>query len=196
MEVEISIALEIFKGYSFSEEELNFINSKFEKIYLKKGDLLLTPNISTNYQYYVYSGCLRSYFVNTIGKDHTTQFAVKDWWISDYTSYFTSEKSVMNIECLQDAVIYKFSRENMNILCETVPKIEFFFRKKLEGAFASFQKRILEHLSLPAKERYMKFVIRYPEIVKYVKNYHIASYLGITTESLSRIRKSNSKKIY
>ena len=189
MKVEISIALEIFKGCSFSEEELRFVNSKFEKINLKKGETLLSTDVSVKHQYYVYSGCLRSYFINNQGKDHTTQFAVNDWWISDYIAFFNSEKSVMNIECLQDAVVYKFSRENMDMLCKKIPCIEYFFRKKLEGAFASFQKRILEHLSLPAKERYELFVERYPEIVKYVKNYHIASFLGITTESLSRIRK-------
>lgn len=190
MEIKKSIALEIFKGISFSEKEIDFIDSKFEKMQLKKGDILLSPGIYATNQYYVYSGCLRSYFVNSLGKDHTTQFAVKDWWISDYTSFFTSEKTVMSIECLQDATIYKFSRENMNHICEVMPKVEFFFRTKMEKAFASFHKRILEYLSQPAKERYLKFINTYPEIEKCIKNYHIASYLGITKESLSRIRKT------
>lgn len=190
METEQSIALEIFKDISFSEKEVAFIDSKFKKMHLKKGDLLLTPDTFANNQYYVYSGCLRSYFINAAGKDHTTQFAIKDWWISDYTAFFTTEKAVMNIECLQDAVVYKFSRENMNHLCEEMPKVEIFFRKKMEKAFASFQRRILEYLSEPAKQRYLKFITTYPEISKSIRNYHIASYLGITTESLSRIRKS------
>jgi CRP-like cAMP-binding protein len=132
---------------------------------------------------------LRSFFVNSLGKDHTTQFAVKDWWISDYISFFTEEKSVMTIECLQDVEIYRLSRKDMNSLCEDIPKIETFFRNKMEKAFASFQKRILEYLSITAKERYIKFITTYPEIEQCVKNYHIDSYLGITTESLSRIRK-------
>ena len=189
---ENSIVLEIFKGISFSEKEIIFINNKFKKIHLKKGDLLLTPGTFTNNQYYVYSGCLRSYFVNSAGKDHTTQFAIKDWWISDYTAFFTSEKAVMSIECLQDASVYKFSRKDMNKLCEEMPKVEIFFRKKMEKAFASFQKRILEYLSDSAKERYLKFMKVHSEIAKSIKNYHIASYLGITTESLSRIRRTTS----
>ena len=105
-------------------------------MHLKKGDLLLTPDTFANNQYYVYSGCLRSYFINAAGKDHTTQFAIKDWWISDYTAFFTTEKAVMNIECLQDAVVYKFSRENMNHLCEEMPKVEIFFRNHLKGVVA------------------------------------------------------------
>ncbi|MHB0756353.1 Crp/Fnr family transcriptional regulator [Polaribacter sp. M15] len=190
METEESIALEIFKGISFSEKEIAFINSKFTRLALKKGDVLLTPNTYVKNQYYVCSGCLRSYFINASGKDHTTQFAINDWWISDYTAFFSSDKAVMNIECLQDAVVYQFSRENMHHLCENMPKVEIFFRKKMEKAFASFQKRILDYLSQPAKERYLKFINTYPQIAKSIKNYHIASYLGITTESLSRIRKS------
>ncbi|WP_439130161.1 Crp/Fnr family transcriptional regulator [Polaribacter sp.] len=190
MESKNEIVLEIFKDISFSEKEIAFINSKFTKMHFKKGDILLTPNTYTKNQFYVFNGCLRSYFINLEGKDHTTQFAIKDWWISDYTAFFSSEKAVMNIECLQDAVVYQFSRESMNHLCEKMPKVEIFFRKKMERAFAAFQQRILEYLSLPAKERYLKFINTYPEIVKVIRNYHIASYLGITTESLSRIRKS------
>ena len=184
-----SIALEIFKNISLSKKEIDFIDSKFEKISLIKGDVLLSSDTHVTNQYYVFSGCLRSFFVNSLGKNHTTQFAVKDWWISDYISFFTEEKSVMTIECLQDAEIYRLSRKDMNSLCEEIPKIETFFRNKMEKAFASFQKRILEYLSLTAKERYIKFITTYPEIEQCVKNYHIASYLGITTESLSRIRK-------
>ena len=192
MDIEKSIATEIFKNISFSEKEIDFINNSFEKLSIKKGAILINPNHYINNQYYVFSGCLRSFYVDTSGKDYTLQFAIKDWWISDYTSFFTSEKSVMSIECLQDAVIYKLSKENMDSLCATIPKIETFFRKKLAGAFASFQKRILEYLSQSATERYLKFINNYPEIEKCIKNYHIASFLGITTESLSRIRKTTS----
>lgn len=192
MSIENSIATEIFKSISFSEKEIDFINNSFEKLSIKKGTILIHPDSYVSNQYYVYSGCLRSYYVNKSGKDHTIQFAIKDWWISDYTSFFTSEKAVMSIECLQDATIYKLSREKMILLCAEIPQVETFFRMKLEKAFASFQKRILEYLSQSATERYLKFINDYPSIEKCIKNYHIASYLGITTESLSRIRKTTS----
>lgn len=184
----------MFKNISLSQNETDFINSKFKKITLKKGDVLLTPNTFVNNQYYISSGCLRSYFVQKSGKEHTVQFAIKDWWISDYPAFFTSGKSIMSIECIQDATIYEISRENMEILYATIPDLETFFRLKLESAFASFQRRILGYLSQSALERYLTFTNSYPNIQKSVKNYHIASYLGITTESLSRIRKILSKK--
>lgn len=189
---EQTISQIIFKNLSFTEEEMAFVNSKFERVILKKGDFLLHPNVKATNQYYVLNGCLRSFFVNSLGKDHTTQFAIQDWWISDYISFFTSEKTVMSIECLQDAELYRLTRDDMNALCETFPKIEHFFRTKMEKAFAAFQKRILDYLSLTAKERYIRFLKDYPKIEQCVKNYHIASYLGVTTESLSRIRKSLS----
>lgn len=192
MRTKNSIVNDIFKGIYFSQKEIDFIQSKIKKVIITKGEFLITPNTYVNSQYYVANGCLRSYFVDTSGKEHTIQFAIEDWWISDYTSLFTSEKSIMSVECLQDAVIYQFSRENFEELCLLYPKIEMFVRQKLEKAYASFQKRILHNFSKPAKERYLLFITRYPNIEKSVKNYHIASYLGITTESLSRIRKTTN----
>ena len=192
MNDEISIASEILKNFSFSEEEVQYINAKFKKIELSKGTILLKPNIAVDCHYYTYSGCLRSYFIQKSGKETTIQFAVNDWWISDYTSYFSTEKSIMSIECIQNAVVYRISKTDMEELYQKMPRVESFFRVKLEKAFAGFQRRILEYLTLSAKERYIKFVETYPEITACIKNYHIASYLGITTESLSRIRKSTT----
>ncbi|CAM1357483.1 Crp/Fnr family transcriptional regulator [Tenacibaculum halocynthiae] len=127
-------------------------------------------------------------------KEHTIQFAIEDWWISDYTAFFTTSKAIMTIDCIQDAVVYKISKESMESLYTVIPKLETFFRRKMEGAFSSFQKRILGALSQTAKERYITFIEAYPNIEISVKNYHIASYLGITTESLSRIRKEIAEK--
>lgn len=190
MITQLSLSSKIFKSIPFTKEELAFIDSRLEIIELKKGDVLINPNNYVKSQYYVLDGCLRSYFMNKEGKDYTVQFAIKDWWISDFISYFKEEKSIMTIECLTDATICRISKENMSEISLKFPQIDPFFRKKLERAFASFQQRIIEYLSLTAKDRYIKFTKTYPEITEYVRNYHIASYLGITTESLSRIRKS------
>lgn len=189
MNIDKSIVLEVFKNISFLQKDIDFIYSKFEKITLKRGDVLINPDSYIYHQYYISSGCLRSYFFHKSGKEYTIQFAIKNWWISDYTSFFTSEKSILNVECIQDAVIYKLSKEDLDMVCSLFPEIELFIREKLEKAFASFQKRILDYLSKSAKERYLQFIDSYPTIEQHVKNYHIASYLGITTESLSRVRK-------
>jgi CRP-like cAMP-binding protein len=192
--MEDAITFQIFKDLSLSKKERIRIENKFEQLNLKKGELLLKANDIVNHQYYVGNGCLRTFFMDKHAKEHTLQFAIKDWWISDYTSYFTNTKSILSIECIQHATIYKISKENIENLYLEIPKLETFFRKKLEGAFASFQKRILSSLSQSAKERYASFTQTYPNIEQQVKNYHIASYLGITTESLSRIRKEIVQK--
>lgn len=192
--MENSILLKVFKENTFSQEELRTIGPLLKKFDLKKGDVLLNKGETVLYTHYVYSGCLRTYFIDDdSGKEHTLQFAIQDWWISDYTAFFTGGNSLTYIECIQDATIYKLSRKNMEQLYIDIPKFESFFRKKLERRFMALQKRILSNLAQTAKERYLSFINSYPSIERNVKNYHIASYLGITTESLSRIRKEISQ---
>jgi CRP-like cAMP-binding protein len=193
MNIETSLLLEIFRDITLPKEACNLIAAEFEKINLKKGNTLLHADEVVHNQYYVYDGCLRTFFIDQSGKEHTLQFAIKDWWISDYTAFFTASKAVMTIECIQDATVYKVSRSSLEGLYDDIPKLETFYRKKMEKAFAAFQHRILSGLSLTAKERYTSFISTYPTIEQSVKNYHIASYLGITTESLSRIRKEISQ---
>ena len=182
----------IFNELTFTDAEVKIIESVFYKLNVKKGDILLQPGDNVDAQFYILNGCLRAYYIDSQGKEYTVQFGISDWWISDYTAFFSNEKAIMTVEAIKDSIIYRISREDKEYLYTKIPKIDRFFRIKLERAFASFQKRILADLSQTAKERYQHFISKYPEIEKSVKNYHIASYLGITTESLSRIRKELS----
>lgn len=179
----------IFKDVNLSDAEADLVAAKLKKLTIPKGRIILSAGEPVPYQYYVSSGCLRTYFLDNSGKEHTIQFAVKDWWISDYTAFFTGGHSILYIECIQDAEIYQLSKESMEKLYKEVQVIETFFRIKMERFFASFQKRILSDLAMSAKDKYDKFLTTYPQIEQSIKNYHLASYLGITTESLSRIRK-------
>ncbi len=186
---ETEIATIIFKNLSFTQEESNQLLRSFEKIHLPKHSLLLEAGQHVYHQYYVAEGCLRTFYIAPNGKEHTVQFAIEDWWISDYTAFFNSTKALMHIECIQDATLYKISKQDMEKLYQSMPLLETYFRRKMERAFASFQKRIIANLAQSATERYLNFIQTYPNIEQNVKNYHIASYLGITTQSLSRIRK-------
>jgi len=180
---------EIFKGLTLSEQNKTIIRGKLKKITVTKGETLLYPNDTAYYQYYVEQGCLRSFFTDKTSKEHTIQFAIADWWISDYTAFFKKEKAILQIECIQDATLLRLSREDMNEIFNKIPEVERYFRIKTESYIGSFQKRIIGDLSKTAKEQYIDFVNTYPNIEQLVKNYHIASYLGITSESLSRVRK-------
>ncbi|MCL6294594.1 Crp/Fnr family transcriptional regulator [Jejuia spongiicola] len=183
---------EIFKGLTFSSDEVMILNSVFHKETHKKGTILLNIGDKVDVQYYIQSGYLRSFYIDLQGKEYTVQFGYNDWWISDYTAFFSTSKSIMTIEVLRDAILYRISKEDKEFLYSKIPKVETFFRIKLERAFAAFQKRILASLSQSATERYTNFIKAFPNIEQNLKNYHIASYLGITTESLSRIRKELS----
>ncbi|WP_299524338.1 Crp/Fnr family transcriptional regulator [Winogradskyella sp.] len=183
---------EIFKTLTFTNDEAKIIESVFHKLGVKKGDVLLSPGDVVDSHYYILDGCLRTFHIDGQGKEYTVQFGIKDWWISDYTAFFSGEEAIMTVEAIEDSIIYKINREDKAYLYDKIPKIDRFFRIKLERAFAAFQKRILASISQTAAERYLHFIHTYPEIEKYLKNYHIASYLGITTESLSRIRKDLS----
>lgn len=183
----------IFKNVLLAPGHVDLLAAALERVAIKKGQVLLEVGQQVTDQYFVSSGCLRSYFQDEMGKEFTLMIAIKDWWISDYTAYFTTSPSIVTIDCIQEATVYKLPKKELDNLYSKVPPLESFFRKKMEGAFASFQKRILTNISQPAKERYITFINTYPTIEKRVKNYHIASYLGITTESLSRIRKEIAK---
>lgn len=185
---------DIFKGLTFSKEEVAILNAVFHKETHKKGKILLKIGDPVDVQYYIKDGYLRSFYIDSEGKEYTVQFGFSDWWISDYTAFFSTSKSIMTIEVLQDATLYRISREDKEFIYDKIPKIETFFRIKLERAFAAFQKRILAGLSQSATERYINFIKAFPNIERNIKNYHIASYLGITTQSLSRIRKELSNQ--
>lgn len=186
-----SIISEIFKDIEFSKDEIQYLSDKLQKKTLKKKEFLLKANQEVNDIHYIHSGCLRTYFIDDTGKEHTLQFAIKGWWISDYIALFGKQKtkSVSYIECIKEATLFKISKKDFDSLCDEMPKINRFHIQNLESAFAAFQRRILENLTLSAKERYLNFINAYPNIEQNIKNYHIASFLGITTESLSRIRK-------
>ncbi len=190
-----SIIREILRDATITQNEIQYIREKLERITLKKGAFLLKVEEDVFDIHYVHSGCLRTYFLDHSGKEHTLQFAVKGWWISDYIALYGKErhKSVSYIECIKEATLYKISKNDFDDLCDKIPEVSRIYIQNLESAFAAFQRRILENLTLPAKERYINFVNTYPDIVQNVKNYHIASFLGITTESLSRVRREITK---
>ncbi|OJJ16273.1 hypothetical protein BKI52_33810 [marine bacterium AO1-C] len=161
----------------------------FEQVHFKKKALVIRADELVDRQFFVLKGCLRSYLLDDQEREHTVQFAIENWWVSDFTAYFTGAKSILYVECLENCVLLSIHKSTLERLYKEVPTLEKFFRRKLENAFVSFQKRIISNLYKTAEERYQEFITNYPNIEQRVRNYQIASYLGITPESLSRIRK-------
>ena len=161
---------------------------------VSKGDVLIRQGQAVKKTYFVKDGCIRAYCIDKNGKEHTLQFAIKNWWISDFIAIYNNELSTLTIECITDSNIIEFNAKKLDGIYSIFPEFEAFQRKNLERHIVSLHKRILNQLQLTAPERYELFLNQYPDIEQYVLNYHIASYLGITQQSLSRIRVENAKK--
>ena len=178
---------------NISQRAKDYITSISEIKKFDKNTVLIEQHKTVNKMYFVVDGCLRSFSSDKKGKEHTLQFAVKDWWISDFISIYTNGTSTLTLECLMDSTVIEVDITGIEELYSRFPELEVFQRKNLELHVASLHKRILNQLQLTALERYQLFLKQYPDIEKYTPNYHIASYLGITQQSLSRIRVEKSK---
>ena len=176
-----------------SEAEEYLVSISKEKI-IPKGSILIREGQTVKKIYFVTDGCLRSYCTDKNGKEHTLQFAIKNWWISDYIAIHNNESATLTVECLKESTVIEFNAKKIDGILSLFPEYEPFQRYILERHVVSLHKRILNQLQLTASERYDLFIEHYPNIEQSTRNYHIASYLGITQESLSRIRVEKAKK--
>ena len=126
--------------------------------------------------------------------DSTIAFAIEDWWITDYNSYILQTPATMFVIALEDSIILEISYEKEQMLKQSNHKFETFFRIRAERTAAFMQQRIISNLTQTAEERYDRFMEKYPQIAERVPQYALASYLGITTEFLSRIRNKKASK--
>ena len=159
---------------------------------IRKKEMLVQPNSICQHQTYVVEGALRSFFLTDKGEEHTIQFAVNDWFISDFNSYVSQTPASLYVEALKDSIIQQIAYQDVEDLCLANPKFERFFRLVAQKAFAYSQRRTLSNIGNTAKERFQEFYKLYPDIVNQVPQYMLASYLGMSPEFLSKIRKKNN----
>ncbi len=184
----------IKSGFALSLKAEAYLYSISKQKTFDKGAVLIQQGQNVNKIYFVIEGCLRSYCIDKSGKEHTLQFGIKDWWISDYIAIHNKESATLTIECLKESTVIEFNAKKLNNIFKPFPEFEPFQRNLLERHVVSLHQRILNQLQLTAAERYDLFLKQYPDIEPFTRNYHIASYLGITQESLSRIRVEKNKK--
>ncbi len=184
----------IKNSISLSAQAEEYIYSISTEKTVSKGEILIREGQTVNKTFFVTQGSLRSFCVDKEGKEHTLQFAIRDWWISDFIAIYGNEPASLTVECISDSSVIEFNAQKLNEIYLQFPEFEPFQRKNLERHVVSLHKRILNQLQLTALERYNLFLEQYPNIEQHVPNYHIASYLGITQQSLSRIRVQKAKK--
>jgi CRP-like cAMP-binding protein len=177
-----------------SPKECALLDQYFTPKKIKRHQFLLQEGDFCKHIAFVNSGCLRAYTVDQRGEEHVIQFAIEDWWISDLNSFLTGSAATYNIDAVQDSEVLLLERTARDTLLDTVPQMERFFRLLQEANYISSHQRINDSLSASAEERYLAFIKTFPRLVEQIPQGQIASYLGITPQSLSRIRKELSHK--
>lgn len=177
------------KWSEISEEDEAIILSAFEPVTIKKKKDLLVSGQVCNYLYFITRGCLRSFYIDSKGVEHIYQIRMDNNWISDLESFFSQRPSKYNIEALEDSDLLKISHERMEQLLIEIPRLERYFRILFQKAYINALNRLNSTMWETAMDRYNEMLKEHPEIFQRVPLVYIASYLGITPESLSRIRK-------
>lgn len=175
------------------EDESAAVTRVFKERRVKKRQFILREGDISRYNTFVVEGCFRMYLVDDKGKEHNLQFAFENWWIGDIGSFHTGEPSRLNIVALEDSVILQIRKEDQLNLFVDHPKFNRIFRVFTENALVATQRRILQNISSTAEERYLDFLDRYPQFFNRISNVQIASFLGVTPEFLSTIRKKISR---
>jgi len=179
----------IQKHISVSQPEKELIESLLVLQRVPKKEVLLETGKVATEIHFVSEGVLRAYFTDREGDQNIVMFAMNDWWITDMYSFSTGNPAQLTIDALEDSVVYSLSKTNLEFLFQKVPAFERFFRILMQNAYVREQSRIIQNLSMPAEERYRQFLTKYPQFAVRITQKQIASYLGITPEFLSSIRK-------
>ena len=161
---------------------------------LRKRQYLVQAGDVFRHECFVNKGCLRTYHVDNNGQEHNVMFAFEDWWTGDMYSFLSGQPALYNVEALEDSELLLIEKNQLEQLYTEVPKFDRFFRILLQNAFISMQRRLSDNMSLTAEDRYLSFINKYPQFEQRLSLKQIASYLGITPESLSRIRRQMAGK--
>ena len=179
----------INRHITLDKGEVSYFISLLKEKKVPKKDMILKQGQVCKEISFVQTGILRAFYSDKAGKESTIMFPISDWWITDMYCFINQQPAILNIEAIEDSVLLQLQKEDLDKLYMKVPKFERFFRILMQNAYIREQLRVVETLSLSAEERYNIFLNKYPQVVKQVKQKQIASYLGITPEFLSMMKK-------
>ena len=180
----------ILKKVSLTENDKENIKTYFIAKKLRKKSFLLEEGEVCNYLSFVDKGLLKSYNIDQKGVEHINMFASEGWWIADICSFFSAEKAVLNIDALEDAELLMISLQDFEKMTLEVPIMDRYFRILFQNSLFTKEKRLMSAITHTAEEKYILITQNNPELIQRVPQHLIASYLGITPETLSRIKKN------
>lgn len=152
---------------------------------------MLTQGSICKFEGFVLDGCFRIFTIDKKGNENTLYFATKDWWLMDIDSFTNQVPSDLNIQALEDSKVLKINKEDKLALYKSVPIVEKLFRVMSQKSIVAWQRRLIRNNTETAKERYLHFTNKYPNIASKITDKQVASYLGITHEFLSKLKKNN-----
>ena len=183
----------IAKHISLTKEQENYFLSLLKNKKVRKKLFLAQEGDISKGPFFVTEGILRSYTVDKNGFEHVLQFAPPGWWIADMYSLITQQPGSLSIDAVEDSDVLLLPKQELDKLYNEIPAFERFFRILAENALVTFQQRLIDNLSLTAKERYANFCKRYPLLIERLPQKQVASYIGVTPEFLSKMLKSKNK---
>jgi CRP-like cAMP-binding protein len=181
-------------GALMTDEEISILRNSVIPKTLQKGEFMQREGDVVKYGAFIAKGFLRSYVIDNKGKEHIIQFAPENWWISDKAGVSKEATATFFIDAIEDSEIFLMDFKSHSSCMQTIPAYTAAFQSGMQKRGSAKDKRIVQALSATAEERYLDFIETYPSIVQRVPQHMLASFLGITPETLSRIRKLQSKR--
>lgn len=182
------------KFVPFSEEEWALIAGRLKKRTIKRRQKILQEGDVCKHYSFMLEGCFRMYGIDDKGYEHNIQFAAENDWIADIGSFYAKKPSKLYIEAIEPSTILQIEQHDLYALYVKIPKLSIAFKVIIENKYVELQNRVLQNFSSTAQQRYLSFLEQYPHLSNRLPNTQIASYMGITPEFLSKIRKDLSKK--
>ena len=173
-----------------TDEEFEYVLSHFNPKKVRRHQFLIEEQEPVLHEFFVIKGCLKAFNIDRDGKMHIIQFALEDWWISDYQAFFNEVPATILLSSLEEGELLTITLANRNKLCAEMHKIEHFFRMKITTSYVALQQRILTSMNLSVQEQYEKLLKLYPNLAQRVPKQDLAAYLGVTRETLSRLGRS------
>lgn len=172
-----------------SDSEIAALQQVISYKKLKRRAFILQEDTICTHYTFILQGGLKMYFVDAQGKEHNLQFAIENGWIADIESFHKNTPSQLYIEAFEPSEVFQIAKKDLLHLYDSFPVFDRVFRVLVENAFVNMQHRVIHNISATAQERYEHFLVKYPHLLNRVSNVQIASFIGVTPEFLSKIRK-------